>query len=230
MNIQFTETDVPTLMIKVIYENNRWYDKTNLYNDTKKYYQANPDSINIIHFLFCWEVLLTNSNFISVKIYNNIEYIKSIFNLDESKPLIESELFTEPDEQIKFILDKNKTIEHMCANKKIYFKSQVLGNFFKKNFPQYNSVYELLISNRQKISHEIIMCFINLYSDILETDEIINLILAKKYNQIKNNSNQELIPNQNNFVYNIIFGVGFIGISSLLAYKNPWTLKYFKWF
>ena len=50
--MQFTESNIPTLMIKIIYENYKWYDKTNLYKETRKYYESNPDCFNIIYFLF----------------------------------------------------------------------------------------------------------------------------------------------------------------------------------
>lgn len=233
MNIQFTQSDLPSLMIKVLFENHKWYDKTNLYKETRKYYETNPECFNTIHFAFDWEVLLSNSNFISVTSHNNIQYINGIFSSVVCKNKTDIDIpFVEPDNTIDFKLDESETITHICSNKKIYYRSNVLDTFFTTNFPQYQSVYELLIVNRQKIPMENIMEFINLYSGILKTDDIINLIIIKKYNGIisNNTNNTQIITKPNNFLYNLVCGIGFVGISSLFAYRNTWALKYFNWF
>jgi len=228
MDNKFIQSDLPTLMIKVLFDNCKWYDKTNLYKETKKYYESNPNYLNIIHFLFEWEVLLTNSNFISVMTRNDIQYIRCIFKPD--KVTIEnSELFMEPDSEIKFELDESETITHICENKKIYFQSNVLNSFLLKNFPQYRSVYELLIVNRNKILPQNIVIFINTNFNFLEMDPIIKLVLIKNNEKDRTRKNQ-IITKPNSFLHNLVWGIGFVGISSLVVLKNPWSFRYFKWF
>ena len=225
---EFTKYDLPTLMIKVLYKNSKWYDKTNLYKEIKKYYEKNPSYLNIIHFLFEWEVLLTNSNFISVITHNDIQYIRCVFK-PNNITVKNSESFMEPDNEIKFELDESETITHICANKKIYFQSKILNSFLLKNFPQYESVYELLIVNRHKILPQNIAIFINANFNFLEMDPIIKLVLIKNYEKDRDRKNQ-IIAKPNNFLNKLVWGIGFVGISSLVAFKNLWALKYLRWF
>jgi hypothetical protein len=232
MSIIFSASDLETLMIKVLFENTKWFNKSELYNETKKYFTTNKSELTMCHFLFSWEKLLANTNFIIVKESNNSEQIKISINTSLSnefnteKTLESSKL----DNDINFTIDVKDTILHMCNNKTIYFKSKVLQIFFKKNFPQYNSVYELLISNRQEIGYDNIMCFIDLYSDNLETDKIINFITNKKYFKNKKETIQTSNYTNSNFIYNLIFRASFASIIGFLMYRNTYIFKYFKLF
>ena len=231
MSIIFSASDLETLMIKVLFKNTKWFNKSELYKETKKYFATNQSELTLCHFLFSWEKLLANTNFITVKKSDNIEQIKILINSDIVNELNSSISSTNSADDIDFTIDIKQTILHMCNNKTIYFKSQVLQTFFKKNFPQYNSVYELLISNRQEIGHDNIICFINLYSDILKIDEIIDLIARKKYVNNKK-ENIQITPNTYltfSSIYNFILSVSFTGIISMLVHKNVCFYKYFKW-
>jgi hypothetical protein len=214
-------------MIKVLFENNKWFNKSELYKETKKYFTTNQSELSMCHFLFSWEKLLANTNFIILKESNKIEQIKILMNSNISNNTNNQE----PDNDINFNISIKETIQHMCDNKSIYFKSKVIQNFFKKNFPQYNSVYELLISNRQEIGFDNIICFIDLYSDSLESDELINFIINKKYFKNKQENMQiSNIPHSSFYsIYNLIFGTSFASIMGMLIHRNLCLFKYFKW-
>ena len=238
MSIIFSASDLETLMIKVLFETNKWFNKSELYKETKKYFTTNQSELSMCHFLFSWEKLLANTNFIIVKESDNCEQIKISINsnisneFDTEKKQEKTHESSNSDNNINFTIGVKETILHMCNNKSIYFKSKVLQTFFKKNFPQYNSVYELLISNRQEIGYDNIMCFIDLYSDNLETDKIINFITNKKYFKNKKETIQTSNSVNSNFIsiYNLIFRASFASIVGFLMYKNTCVFKYFRLF
>lgn len=231
MSIIFSASDLETLMIKVLFKNTKWFNKSELYKETKKYFTTNQSELTLCHFLFSWEKLLANTNFISVKKSDNTEQIKISINSDMVNELNSSISSTNSADDIDFTIDIKQTILHMCNNKTIYFKSHVLQTFFNKNFPQYNSVYELLISNRQEIGPDNIICFINLYSDILIIDEIVDLIARKKYLKNKKENIQIATNTYLTFssIYNFVYNVSFTGIIGLLVHKNVCLFKYFRW-
>lgn len=228
MNMVFTQSDLETVMIKVLFDNNKWFDKSNLFKETKKYYVTNEDDINICHFLFIWEMLLINTNFIKTQKKNDYEYIKISFknNIDNIDNIDNG--YYEPDNEIDFNLNISNTIDHMCKNKKICYKSKLISTFFKKNFPIYNTVYELLLFNKINIGSDNVKNFINLYSDYIETDELIDLIIYKK--KINYTLQSQAV---NKYFLNlktiIGIGTGIFGLTSFLFYKKS-VIKYFNWF
>jgi hypothetical protein len=225
MSIKFSTNDVATLMIKVLNENKKMYDKSNLYEQVNKYYISNPNDFQISHFLFEWERLLSNTNFIIYQKNNLIEYIGIKKYHNNLIP------FTEPNLSFIYNLDIQHTIQHMCDNEFIYYKSKILSNFFKKYFPTFTSVYELLIFNKQLIGNNNIKIFIELYSDIIEPDEVISLILEKSNINYNKKQNKEIIKyNKNNYNFLFNIGFGFVGITSLFIYKNTNWFKNIKLF
>jgi hypothetical protein len=225
MCIIFSASELETLMIKVLFRNSNWFNKYDLYKETKKFYKNNQSELTMCHFLFTWEKLLVNTNFIQVNESDNIEEIKISQNSCISTECDNTEK-VEPDDSednLNFSLNLKETIVHMCDNIEIYNKSKVLDNFFKKNFPQYNSVYELLILNKQEIGFDNIICFIDLYSNVFELDEIINFIADKKY--IKNRQISDVTNSSFNSVYTIIFKASFAGMIGILLYNLKWLHK-----
>lgn len=229
MSIIFSSSDLETLMIKVLFKNSIWFNKYDLYKETKKYFSSNQYELTLCHFLFAWEKLLTNTNFIIVKKSDNIEEIKISIKSGVTNEFYNTEKNQETNNNIDITLGIKDTILHMCNNKTIYFKSKVLQTFFKKNFPQYNSVYELLISNRQEIGSDNIKCFIDLYADNLDSDEIIDFITNKKNAKKENKQLSDYTYYSFNSIYNLIFKASFFGVIGMLMHKNLYICKYFKW-
>jgi hypothetical protein len=235
MNLVFSQSDLQTIMIKVLFKNNKWFDKSILLKETKKYYSCNEEDFIICDFLYIWELLLINTNFIKTQQKDNYEYIKIFFNQNIQNLYSESDyinteldtenLYSEPDNEINFNLNIASTIDHMCKNKTINYKSKVISTFFKKNFPMYKTIYELLISNRINIGDDNVKNFINLYSNYIETDEIIDLIIYNK----KINHSPQIQTVKKNYLKTIMT-TGFLGFASLLLYNNSAIIKYFNLF
>lgn len=233
MSIIFTASDLETLMVKILFNKKNGINKSELFNEIKKYYKTNQKELLMCHFLFSWEKLLTNSNFIRVQELDNHEEIKislnsSISSESNKNPIPRSRPQTSNSyDRINFTIDIKETIEHMCKNNIIYSKSNVIQEFFKKNFQNHNSVYELLIINREKIGTDNVKDFINLYHESLETDDIIKLIMSKQ--RVKNDDNQRPICFFGS-IYNFVSKSNFVCAIGTLIYNQSWILKYFTWF
>lgn len=71
----FTKYDLDTIIIKVLMDNsNKWFSKSDLYNEVKKLFS--DKKLFISHYLFVWEKLLLNTNFIDIKMIGNNDIIK----------------------------------------------------------------------------------------------------------------------------------------------------------
>ena len=229
MQKNFTTSDISTIMLLILNNNNKLYDKTNLCKEVMTFFEPSTNNFSLCCFLFQWERLIANTNFILFKIIDNVEYIGIILNCDN----FNQTTTTEPDNNFEFVIELKDTIEHICNNKTIYTKSKVLPLFLKKYFPSYSSAYELLICNKQSIGMTNIKNFINLYHNVLENEpnEIIDLIIEKKHSKNKNVSDSKSLEviQYPTSKYNLVVGLGLISIGSLIVYKNPHIFKYISW-
>jgi len=207
--------DMEFLIMKILCKEKKLFDKSNLYFELEKYYKTNSDELSMCNFLFQWERLTINTNFIMFKNINQIEYIGVIEN---SNDLTE---YTEPNYVFNVQIEIKETIEHFCNYQFGYYKTKLLAVFFKKYFPTYSSIYELLILNKNTIGNDNLKTFINVYLDFFDSDEIISLFVEKKSN-IK--SNQLIKYSKPNYTY----GFGLFGIVSLFIYTSPFLLEYLK--
>jgi len=208
-------------------------DKSYVYKGVKEFFKTNPEDFSMCNFLFNWEMLKANTNFIILKKIDGIDYLGLQSNYSELTKSSESVEKTEQDLNIDFTIDVSEAIMWACINARKNNQVNLVRDFLQNNFPGYSSVYELLYVNRYKIGYEEIRIFIDYYSDIFDADEIIKLIVAKKLCEWRqsNENSQEIIKKPSkafNFSYGL-FGVT-VGIATLLTYKNPWVLRYFKWF
>ncbi len=232
--MKFTTHDTNTLMILVINNSKMFCDKSYVCKEVKKYFKSNPEDFSMCNFLFNWEMLKANTNFIIIKKINQIEYLGLQSNYSDLTKPKESEEFlkSEPDTNIDFTIDVSEAIMWTCINARGNNKITWIKDFLQNNFPGYSSVYELLYVNRYKIGYDGIKIFVDYYSDIFDADEIIKLIIAKKLCEWEQNKkmSQELIKKTPQ-TFNLSYGVvGVLGIATLFTYKNPWVLRYFKWF
>jgi len=231
--MKFTTHDTNTLMILVINNSKMFCDKSYVYKGVKEFFKTNPEDFSMCNFLFNWEMLKANTNFIILKKIDGIDYLGLQSNYSELTKSSESVEKTEQDLNIDFTIDVSEAIMWACINARKNNQVNLVRDFLQNNFPGYSSVYELLYVNRYKIGYEEIRIFIDYYSDIFDADEIIKLIVAKKLCEWRqsNENSQEIIKKPSkafNFSYGL-FGVT-VGIATLLTYKNPWVLRYFKWF
>jgi hypothetical protein len=231
--MKFTTHDTNTLMILVINNSKMFCDKSYVYKGVKEFFKTNPEDFSMCNFLFNWEMLKANTNFIILKKIDGIDYLGLQSNYSELTKSSESVEKTEQDLNIDFTIDVSEAIMWACINARKNNQVNLVRDFLQNNFPGYSSVYELLYVNRYKIGNEEIRIFIDYYSDIFDADEIIKLIVAKKLCEWRqsNENSQEIIKKPSkafNFSYGL-FGVT-VGIATLLTYKNPWVLRYFKWF
>ncbi len=234
--MKFTTHDTNTLMILVINNSKMFCDKSYVCKEVKEYFNSNPEDFSMCNYLFNWEMLKTNTNFIIVKVFDGIEYLGLKSNNIESTQSTESAkqiefVKSDPDQNIDFTIDVSEAI--MCAviNKRGNNKCIFVKNFLLNNLPGYSSVYELLQANKDKIGYHAIKIFIDYYSDIFDADEIIKLIIEKKICEWEQNkkTSQELIK-KHSHTFNFSYGlVGVVGIATLLTYKNPWLFRYFNW-
>jgi len=231
--MKFTTHDTNTLVILVINNSKMFCDKSYVYKGVKEFFKTNPEDFSMCNFLFNWEMLKANTNFIILKKIDGIDYLGLQSNYSELTKSSESVEKTEQDLNIDFTIDVSEAIMWACINARKNNQVNLVRDFLQNNFPGYSSVYELLYVNRYKIGYEEIRIFIDYYSDIFDADEIIKLIVAKKLCEWRqsNENSQEIIKKPSkafNFSYGL-FGVT-VGIATLLTYKNPWVLRYFKWF
>jgi hypothetical protein len=231
--MKFTTHDTNTLMILVINNSKMFCDKSYVYKGVKEFFKTNPEDFSMCNFLFNWEMLKANTNFIILKKIDGIDYLGLQSNYSELTKSSESVEKTEQDLNIDFTIDVSEAIMWACINARKNNQVNLVRDFLQNNFPGYSSVYELLYVNRYKIGYEEIRIFIDYYSDIFDADEIIKLIVAKKLCEWRqsNENSQEIVKKPSkafNFSYGL-FGVT-VGIATLLTYKNPWVLRYFKWF
>lgn len=224
MQGKFYNYDIITLILCVINDSKKFCDKTYVYNEVKKYFNSNPDDFSLCVFLFEWERLKTMGNLIISKTINNIEY----FGVGTIGKITE---FVQTDFTIDFTINIKDTIETLCLNPNIYSKSAYLASFLKNTFPNYSSIYNLLNDNKNEIGFDNINKFIDIYSELFDTDDIIKLIVAKRLFKLeKNKPNSQTLFKKNNTRFNLTFGIGlsfgFVGIASMVLYKNTNWFNY----
>lgn len=165
----FSKYDLETLTVKVLNDNpDFWFSIKALANCVLDFYKENPDEFYIGHFLFVWEKLLINTNFILVKnaenSNNNQVKIKSPNNSDKIFELKDADKIG----VIQYNLDKQ--LKHMINNKQLYCGSKLIEQFLIKHY-DFDKFYR----------------FFEIYGDCLTP---IKKIIDSK-NTISNNLNNE---------------------------------------
>ena len=186
-------------IIMTINKKNKFFDKTNLYNEL-----INNNiiilPIDICHFLFTWERLLVNDNFVRTVIMNDIEYITT----KKFNPPYHD--IPDPIESVNLNLNLKNAINHMCKNKEIYANSSLIKPFLLKYFPMYKSIDELLDLNINLLGKD----KINEFKDLYINDKK-DLALTKSY--LLNNTVIKTL------LFNLIIGT--LGVGSLyFLYRN----------
>jgi hypothetical protein len=186
-------------IIMTINKKNKFFDKTNLYNEL-----INNNiiilPIDICHFLFTWERLLVNDNFVRTVIMNDIEYITT----KKFNPPYHD--IPDPIESVNLNLNLKNAINHMCKNKEIYANSSLIKPFLLKYFPMYKSIDELLDLNINLLGKDKINEFKDLYINAKK-----DLALTKSY--LLNNTVIKTL------LFNLIIGT--LGVGSLyFLYRN----------
>ena len=185
-------------IIMTINKKNKFFDKTNLYNELiSNNIVILP--IDICHFLFTWERLLVNDNFVRTVIMNDIEYITT----KKFNPPYHD--IPDPIESVNLNLSLKNAINHMCDNTEIYAKSSLIKTFLLKYFPMYKSIDELLDLNINSLGKD----KINKFKDLYINDKK-DLALAKSY--LHNNTVIKTL------LFNLI--IGSIGVGSLFFIYN----------
>ncbi len=220
--MKFTTGDIQTLTILVINNSKLFCDKSYVSKGVKDFFKTNPDDFNMCNFLYNWENLKSNENFAIFKIFDGIEYIGLQSTCNELTG------FTKPDTDVNLKVDVVDAIIWLCAARPR--TKNFAKEFLLNNFPNYSSVYELLSANQNYIGHKGMEFFINYFSNVFDSDEIIKLIIKSKQLEWKVNNN---VCKKNNVkLYNLAYGVGafgisFVGIASMFLYKNTCWLNYF---
>lgn len=195
----FTKYDLETLTIKVLNDNsNYWFEMTELATSVSNFYQKNSDEFFIGHFVFVWEKLLINTNFISSRQLENIKTIQikiKTSDLDKEYNTFKSNSENKI-EQIQFNLPKQ--IKHMVENKELYAGSKLIEEYLIKyyNFDKF-------------------IKFLEIYGECLTPIKKI-LDLRNNINTFKNNNN---LSKNNLIVPAFMFGMLSIGVYYWLKYK-----------
>ncbi len=234
--MKFTTHDINTLIILVINNSKMFCDKSYVCKGVKEYFNTNPDDFSMCNFLLHWEMLKANTNFVVVKVFDGVEYLRLQSNYTESTKLSKSEEQIEiakskPDPNIDFTIDVAEAIMWTTVYKRGINKFNFVKDFLLNSFPGYSTVYELLQANKNKIGYHAIKIFIDFHSDIFDDDEIIKFIVSRKlFEEQSKKMSQELVkkpPQTFIFPYGL---AGFtVGIATLFTYKNTWMLKYLTW-
>ncbi len=223
--MKFTTSDINTLSILVINDSKLFCDKSYVCKEVKNFFKTNPDEFNICYFLYNWENLKSNGNFAIFKISNGIEYIGLQSTCNELTG------FTKPDTDVNLKVDVIDAIVWLCTN---YPRTKNFAKeFLLNNFEDYSSVYELLNANKGYIGHRGMESFINCYSNIFDSDEIIKLIIKKKqleWIEFNNMAYKKKHYNKSRgltYGMGLSIGIGFVSFTSILLYKNTYLLNNF---
>lgn len=132
----FTIYDLDTLVVKVLNDNpNYWFDNISLLNKVLEYY-PNKDIVHKGYFMFIWEKLLINDNFIAVTTNNDTIFISI-------KSKITPEVYLSNDSVLDISIKSQ--IQHILQCPELYRKSQIIEPFLLKLSNQrYRSIEELL--------------------------------------------------------------------------------------
>jgi len=195
----FTKYELETITIKILDDNpSKWFSQSELFDYLKRIYSAqeSKDS-NIIdnfdsskselfigHYLFVWEKLLINTNFIEKCIVDFNDFIKIKNN-------ILPEIKLETIKLIKLNINLNEQIIHMIDNFFIYNGSSLIKKFLINiNKTKYSNIYDIILDYNSGLSNELVCKFIDNYGDHLNIkSDIIQYILKQplEYNKIKVN-------------------------------------------
>ncbi len=225
--MKFTTSDIDTLTILVINDSKLFCDKSYVCKGVKDFFKKNPDDFNMCHFLYNWENLKSNRNFAIFKVSNGIEYIGFQSTCNETTG------FTTPDTDVNFKIDITDAIVWLCANHPR--TKNFAKEFLLNNFPNYSSVYEILNANKGYIGYRGMEYFINCFSNVFDSDEIIKLIIKKKQLEWKEINDKVYERKHYNKSHGLTYGIGafkigFVGVASILLYKNTYWLNYFNSF
>jgi hypothetical protein len=147
-NLMFTKYDLETITIKVLNDNStKWFNKNVLASEVSSIYQGS-DEFFIGHFLFVWEKLLINTNFISV---NKIDENNSIIKIKVTgEQLSENNIekfnnFQNENKIVTIEFDISKQIHHMIKYPELYYGSKLVEQFLVKyyNFDDYLRFLEI---------------------------------------------------------------------------------------
>jgi hypothetical protein len=175
----FKKSDLETIVISVLTNNpNTFYNQSALFNQLINSFLQ--DELFVGHFLFVWEKLLLNTNFIEQQILENYVMIKiKNFNNDELQPHMQ---ILEP-----LTVNINKLIKHMIKYPELYKGPKIINTFLLKvnNYSnKYDSVYDILSDTKLIEDPTDSIQFINMYFnniDSLITNPVHKYTLLKKH-------------------------------------------------
>ncbi len=223
--MKFTTSDIQTLTILVINNSKLFCDKSYVCKEVKEFFKLNPEDFSMCNFLYNWENLKSNGNFAIFKISDGIEYIGLQSTCNELTG------FTKPDTDVNLKVDIIDAIVWLCAD---YPRTKNFAKeFLLNNFQDYSSVYELLNANKGYIGHRGMESFINCFSNIFDSDEIIKLIIKKKqlewieFNNMACGKKHHNKSNGLTYGMGRSIGIGFVGVATMLLCKNTNWLNYF---
>lgn len=188
----FNKSDLETITIKILNDNpNQWFSQAELFDFLKKIYtnQNNLTSSNselfIGHYLFVWEKLIINNNFIETCVVDTNYFIK--INKINSTELAEINLETR--NLSKLNVNLNEQITHMVDNPSMYYGSSLIKNFLINIYPsKYLNIYDILLDANSGLSNDLIFNFIDKYGEFLNINSnVIEYILSQplEYREIK---------------------------------------------
>lgn len=191
----FTKFDLETIIIKILNDNySEWFSQFELFDyliqelKEKSYnFTSSKSELFIGHYLFVWEKLFINTNFIDTYSIDSFNFIK-IKNSNESN-LAKINLKTK--NLTKLNVNLNEQISHMVDNPTIYLGSKLIKNFLINiNSTKYLNIYDIVLNNTDGLSNELICKFIDIYGNTLNINSnVMQYILTQplEYREIKVN-------------------------------------------
>lgn len=199
-----TDYDIELFIIKKLVENqNILYSKNKLYNEVKKEY---PD-IFPGYFLFIWEKILFNGNFMSIHFDKNINYIKikTKADYDEIEKLLNYNI-----NDVPMTVDFKVMIHHMVTHSELYVGTNIIEQFIQK-ISNSNKHINYILDNTDD-SKKFKEIFLTNYQPVIEIPEYKPEILKKETSKLKKT-----------IIYSGILGLVSLGLYGIYSK----TKKYF---
>jgi len=199
-----TDCDIELFIIKKLVENqNILYSKNKLYNEVKKEY---PD-IFPGYFLFIWEKILFNGNFMSIHFDKNINYIKikTKADYDEIEKLLNYNI-----NDVPMTVNFKDMIHHMITHKELYVGTNIIEQFIQKISNSNKHINYIL--DKTDDSKKFKEIFLTNYQPVIEIPEYKPEILKKETSKLKKT-----------IIYSGILGLVSLGLYGIYSK----TKKYF---
>lgn len=180
--LMFNRYDLETVTIKVLNDNmDKWFSRAELFNDVKSVYNLKDvDSNNweselfIGHYLFVWEKLFANTNFIQATNVNSHNFVKIKTNekMENDSPLPPINL----EERILDRLEVNLVhqINHMINNPSIYTGSKMIEKYLVNSNPKYPNLYDLVLDSKSGLGEQAVCKFIDTFGDSLKLNSCVS--------------------------------------------------------